>query len=401
MSTFVKTHKRKLILGAIIALLYVGFKGLGGAPKETAELENKKGAEALVITEKRASLVDYGSWAPTEVRTVLGQVLSDSDIDVKAELNGTIAQVNASVGDKVVAGQILARFKTSGDPSAINYQSALSNLETTKLSSQNSIRSAEISVENARKSLAQTQAQQDQNYDQAYEALRLEAQAVMTTITTALDTIDRNVQYTSKYRYNQDFSYAQIGNSDSIRRQNIKNTANQIAQRSSQLRSLNVTASESQIVQDATSRLQILTSLQPVYDDLEILIERTFINSQISQTQVASYLATVEGVHAALDAKVIAYQGSIDRAKGAREQSRLAVLSAQNALESAQAGLALAKSQAEAQTVGAQNQVNIAGASTADLVVRAPISGASTDKSVRIGVLINPGTVLFNIVSES
>jgi len=75
-------------------------------------------------------------------------------------------------------------------------------------------------------------------------------------------------------------------------------------------------------------------------------------------------------------------------------------LSARNAVESAMSNVELAKSQAEAQIVGARNQVNISGASTADLVVRAPISGTITDKEVRIGGLVNPGTVLFTIVNE-
>ena len=399
MTTFYQIHKRKIILGGVFGLLFLGFKMMGHKTPATIEVEPGE-TEEIVVAERQASVIQFGGWSPTEFRTVLGQVNSDADIDVKAELNGTIASVTAEVGDKVQAGEVLARFKTSNDPSAINYQSALRNLETTQLSTQNSIRSAEINVENARKLLEQTIAQQDQSYEQAYEALRIEAQAVKTTIVLALDTIDRMVQFTNKYRYNQDFSYAQIGNSDSIRRQNIKNLANQIAQQVNALQAVSPSAADTQVVQDARKRLQIMTSLQNIYDDLEILIERTSINSQISQTQVSTYIATVEGVHASLDARVSAYQGLIDRAEAAREQSRLAIIGAQNGLESAEAELELTRSQAEAQIVRARNQVNIAGASTADLVVRAPISGTVTDKTVRVGDFVNPGTVLFNIVNE-
>jgi multidrug efflux pump subunit AcrA (membrane-fusion protein) len=402
MNTFVKTNKRKLILGALLALLFFGFKTFSGAELiETEAPEDTANQEPPAIAERSASLISYGAWAPTEVRTVLGQVVSDGDISVKAETNGTIARVNVDVGTKVTAGQVLASFKTSGDPSAINYQSALSSLETTRLSNQNSIRSAEISVENARKSLAQTAAQQDQNYDQAYEALRLESQSIKTLIDNAIETIDKHVQFTNKYQFNQDFAYAQIGNTDSVRRQSVKNQGQQQLIKISQLQPIAASASESQILQDANARLQILKSLQQTFDDLEILVQRTVINSRISESQIQSFLAAVEGVHNAVDARVSAYQGSIDRAKGAREQSRLAVLGAQNSLESALAGLELSKSQASAQAVGAQNQVNIAGASTADLIVRAPISGTITSKTVRVGDLVNPGSILFNIVNES
>lgn len=403
MSTFVRTHKRKLILGLIFVLLFFGFKILGGTEKESDE--RREGADEkeveVKIVERDASLVSFGEWVPTEFRTVLGQVVSDSNIDVKAELNGSIARVNVSVGDKVKAGQVLAGYKTSGDPTAINYQSALSNLETTKLSNQNSIRSSEISVENARKSLAQTIAQQDQNYNQAYEALRLESQSVKTLITSAVDTIDKHVQFTNKYQHNQDIAYFQIGNTDVIRKQNVKTEGQKLALRAGSLTSVPTGALESQILQDAKARIALLKSLQQTYNNLEVLLERTAINTRISETQVQSFLAVIEGAHSAIDARVGSYQASIERAKGAREQTRLSVLSAQNAVESALSNVELSKSQANAQAVGAQNQVNIAGASTADLVVRAPISGTITNKSVRVGDLVNPGVVLFTIVNEA
>ncbi len=402
MSEFTRIHKRQLIGGGIIVLLFVGFKVLNRdpVPTDTEALLPSESLETQII-ERQASVVRFGEWSPSEYRTVLGQVISDGNIEVKAELSGTIAGVNASVGDKVAAGQVLASFKTTGDPTAINYQSALSNLETTQLSGQNSIRSAEIAVENAQKSLAQTVAQQDQAYAQAYEALRLESQSVKTLITSAIDTVDKHVQFSTKYQYNQDLAYTQIGNTDVVGRQNIKNQGQQLAMRVNALTPVSASASESQIVQDANTRLAILKSLQQLFDDLEILVERTAVNSRITEAQVAGFLASIEGVHASLDARVSAYQGAIDGAKGAREQTRLAILSAQNALESAEANVELSKSQVEAQVVGARNQVNIAGASTADLVVRAPISGTITAKSVRAGDLVSPGTVLFTIVNEA
>jgi len=402
MSTFLRHNKRKLILGLVFILLFLGYKALSqssGQEIESVAKESEK--ESVGPKEKEADTVSFGAWSPSEVRTILGQVISEGNIEVKAETNGTIARVNVSVGDRVGAGQVLASFKTAGDPSAINYQSAVSNLETTKLSNQNSVRSAEIAVENARKSLAQTIAQQDQIYDQAYESLRLESQNVKTLITNAIDTIDKHVQFTNKYQYNQDIAYFQIGNTDVVRKQNVKTQGQQLAMRANALMPVPSSATEQQILQDANTRIALLKSLQQTYDSLEILLERTVINTRISEQQLQNFLSVVEGSHNTIDARVGSYQRSIDGATGAREQTRLAVLGAQNAVQSALSNVELSKSQAQAQEVGAQNQINIAGASTANLVVRAPISGTITDRSVRVGDLLSPGAVLFTIVNEA
>lgn len=452
MNLFVKVHKRKLILASIIFLVFVGFKVMQSR-ENTADLTGvDEGSPRNQRVGKQASVISFGAWFPTEFRTVLGQVVSESDIEVKAELNGTMAQVIPSVGDKVEAGQVLARFKTSGDPATINYQSALSNLQTIRLSSQNNVRSAEIAVENARKSLeqtiiqqntnsvrsaeialenarkslAQTKIQQEQNYDQAYELLRLESQSIKTLITSAIDTIDKHVQFSHKYQYNQAIAYTQIGNTDVVGLQNMKNQGQQLALKEQALIDVSPKANEIQIMQDANNRLSLLKSLQQTFDNLEILIERTAINSRISEGQVNGFLAVVEGVHSTIDTRVGTYQTAIDRAHSAREQTRLSILGAQNAVDSALANLELtkaqaqsqvlaaqnaidsalvnvelAKSQADAQIVGAQNQVNISAASTADLVVRAPISGTIANKMVSAGDLVSPGVGLFTIVNEA
>ena len=399
MTELAKTHKRKLILGLIIALLFVGFKMLkSDGKKEPVEPKTETVEE---IVERKAQTVKFGEWEPTEYRSVLGQVVSESDVDVKAELNGTIARVNVSVGDKVFAGQALAGYKTSGDPTAINYQSALSSLQTTKLSNENSIKSSAIALENAQKALVQTMAQQDQNFDQSYESLRLEESSVKTLLVSAVDTIDKHVQFTAKYKYNQSLAYFQIGNTDTIRKQRVKTAGQQVKIKVDGLAATTVGANKTQILQAAKVRLELIKELQTIYDDLEVLIERTAINTRISESEANSFLAAVEGVHNALDARVGSYQAKIDQAKGAREGSRLAIINAQNAVESAKSGLELARSSAEAQLIGAQNQVNIAGASTADLTVRAPISGTITARDVRVGDLVNPGTTLFTIVNEA
>lgn len=403
MTEFALAHRRKFIIGLIILLVFVGFKWSqyqkNHAPAEESIISIDE--EAETITEKKAAVITYGQWAPTEVRQVLGQVVSDSNVEVKAELSGTIARVNVAVGDKVYAGQALASFKTSGDPTAINYQSALSSLKTTKLSSQNSVRSAEIALENTQKSLAQTVAQQDQSYNQAYDSLRLEEITITTLLTSALDLIDKHVQFSSKYQYNQNIAYFQIGNSDVIRRQQIKSSGQQLQIQAQSLALSPANANETIVLQNARTRLRLLQELQVVYESLETLIERTAVNTRISETQRDGFLAAVEGVHASIDAKVSAYQAQIESAKGVREGTRLAIINAQNAVESAEQNLELAKAQAEAQVIGAQNQVNIAGASTADLTVRAPISGTVTAKSVRVGDLVSPGLALFTIVNES
>ena len=400
MTELVKVHKRKLVIGLIIAALFIGFKWFGGQ-KSKAEEPEPTASEEVGPTEREASVVRFGDWAPTEYRTVLGQVESDSDVSVKAELNGTIARVNVSVGDQVRAGQALAGFKTSGDPTAINYQSALSSLETTKLSSQNSVRQAEISLENAQKSLQQTIAQQDQTINQAYESLRVEAQNIDTNLANALDTLDQYVQYSTKYKFNQSFAFYQVGNSNVVGKRTVQNQAQTADRAYKALTDLPSGSSQNVIVQGANARLRLLQELQRSYDSLELLLETTTANTRLSQTELNGFIADVEGVHASLDGKVATLQGQIENTKGVRESTRLSIINAQNGVGSAEAGLELARAQAEAQMIGAQNQVNIAGASTADLTVRAPISGTVTNKEVRVGDLVNPGQTLFTIVNEA
>ena len=72
MTELVRIHKRKLVLGLIILALFVGLKLLGGhkAPETPAPTES---TEEAPPTERNAATVTFGSWAPTEYRTVLGQ----------------------------------------------------------------------------------------------------------------------------------------------------------------------------------------------------------------------------------------------------------------------------------------------------------------------------------------
>ena len=399
MTELVKIHKRKLVVGLIILALFIGFKLLGA--QKDQPLEPSAVAEDKGPNQKEASTVVFGNWLPTEYRTVLGQVESDSDVSVRAELNGTIARVNVRVGDQVRAGQALASFKTSGDPTAINYQSALSSLEVTKLSSQNSIRSAEVSLENAKKALAQTRSQQDQTYDQAYETLRVEALNADTLMQTALDTLDQMVQFTNKHSFNQSFAFAQIGNTDTILRQTAKTQGRDARFKYQALQAIPLGSSDDFIRQQASARAQLLTDLQTVYTNLRNLLRRgTVANSQISEAQLDGFISQAEGIADGINQRLASLQSRIDTAKGAREQTRLAIINAQNQVESAQTGLELARAQAETQVIGAQNQVNLAGASTADLVVRTPISGTITAKSVSVGDLVNPGQDLFTVVNE-
>ncbi len=398
MTKLIKLHKRKFVLGLAILALFVGFKVLQhskGPEKEAQQETNQTGA-----VEKQASTISFGSWDPEAFREVLGTVESDSEVNVKAELSGTIDSVLVKVGDTVGKGQTIARYKIAGDPTAINYQSALNSLQTTKLSSENSVRSSEIALQNAKDSLAQTIAQQDQTYAQAYEALKVAARNTENVIANALDVLDQFLLYSNKYRFNQALSYYRVGNNNTIEESALKSIAGQKYQEFKRLQDLPYKATEAQVISYANARLNVAKDLREAVTRLEQLVEKSTISDNLSEAQKQTFVASVEGLQSQINGEVSSLQSQIESAKGVREQVRLGILNAQNAVKSAEQNLELAQAQADASVIGAQNQVNLAAASQADLYVKAPIAGKVSEKTVNVGDLVSPGSPLFSIVNE-
>lgn len=453
-------NTRKIILGlCLIAAFFMVIWAFSG-PSETRNLnvpEKDSSSESEIKADdlpktREAEIIEYGVWTPANVRAVLGTVESDSEIEVQSEVSGNIATVLVNVGDEVRAGQVLARFKLAGDPTQIQYLNAVSGLnsarnssansikqaeinveaarknlaETKRVSQESTIRQAEIQLENARKSLERTIAQQSQNYQQNFVNLGTQAKTSQTTFENTINYLDRQLIATNKYRYEFSTGREEIGNRNTILKNNTKNQTAALSREFDTLKVQTPGARQSQITQFARANLQYGRKLQDLLNDYYVLIDDTVYVQSVNEASLNAVRSEVEGLRGSLDSVVQSLESSLESALTAREGSDLSVTNAQNQVLAAEASLELARSQAESQVTSAQNQidqalaaldlaksqansqvvsaqdqVNITYAARSDLIVTAPISGTISARSVNVGNFVSTGSTLFSIVNSA
>ena len=150
---------------AVVLLSLVLFLFVGGGSDEK-DLEN------TVDTNVRTKSVQaflFGQYNNQTKREVLGTVESVGQATLVAKNSGTIARLFVDIGDKVSAGQLLASYERSNDSSQINYENALSNLNTTKISAENNVVNAEIAYENALANFEQTKITESQTAGKTFQ----------------------------------------------------------------------------------------------------------------------------------------------------------------------------------------------------------------------------------------
>lgn len=378
-----------LLLFAIVFRFFAG----GEAPEEVAE-----------IRQKETEIIVFGTWVPDAEREILATLESSGDVDIKADIAGTMAQVLVNIGDRVSKNQFLARFQLEDDSTQATYENALRNLEAVRMSGINTVRSAEITLETAERELEQTRLTQEQTKKQVFEKLRTQSVNSETTASNALDWADRILGASEKFQFRQDandVTRQHIGSNNTVKRQELKNTVRLLV---SEKKTLSMIPSFRPTDEDyfhfAEERLDFLRSMQTIVREIDSLIRQTHLSStKFTETDRSTFQTEAENFSSGMDAAILSLESQFETAKTQEQSKELSILTSENKVENARAALELAKVTSASQIATAENTLRSARTGQADLEIRAPFSGKVTDKKVSAFQQVQSGDTLFSLVA--
>ncbi len=351
--------------------------------------------EKIKVTE----VINFGEWFPTSSREILATIQSSGDIKILAEAVGTIDEVLVNIGDEVEKGDLLASFRKTDDTTQTTYENAIRSLNTAKLSADNSIRSAEITLKTSEQSLTQTKLQEEQEYNQAFEKLYTIALNSETEASNALDWADQILRASLKFRYDDDGDRFAIGRNDKIKKQDTKIFVEELVRQKEQLPSMPTRKLEADYLLFANTRLHILRQMQIVVRDLDFLIRRTTPSSTFTTADRTAFQTEVNTFATSIDGEILALDNQLQTAKTQGQSRDITILTAENSVENAHSALELARSTAGANIASAQNTLNSAYTTQKDLEIKAPFNGKITEKEISRFSQVKAGDKLFSLVS--
>jgi len=370
----------------------------GMTSKSTENLTQNTKANKEII--KKAEIINFGRWTSNQNREILAKVISDSEVEVQAEINGNIFRVFGEIGQKVYRGQVLANFKLSGDTTYIQYQNSLNDLATTKVSAQNTIKSGEINVKNAENLLEQTKSQQEQNYQKSFKTLITKTRNAENIFYNALKFTDRYLGATKKFQSTHQLGRFEIGRNQSIQRNNTLNNIRNISQKFEHLSLLSPHATENDKIIYAEERIVFGKTLQNLLQDFDSLVRNASTNKSFPESSRVQVQSQTETQKTLVSNEIFALQNQLENAKNAKEMVEIALLQAENQIKNAEAQLEISKSQAQSQITSSQNRVATNAAARQDLSVRSPITGTISEKNIYPNQHTNPGQKLFTIIND-
>lgn len=353
--------------------------------------------ERIKVTE----VIEFGKWYPTSSREILATIQSSGDIKILAEATGTIDEVLVDIGDEVEKGDLLASFRKKDDTTQTTYENAIRSLNTAKLSADNSIRSAEITLKTSEQSLSQTRLQEEQEYNQAFEKLRTMTVNSETDAFNVLDWADLVFGISPSFRNEYDSDRADLGKTNKVKKQETRNLTEDLLRERKKLPTMPPRKLEADYLLFAQSRLEFLQKVQVIVRNLDDLIRKTPLDSSFSLADRDSYITIIESFSADIDASILALDNQLQTAKTQGQSRDITILTAENLVENNRSALELAKAKAKADIATAQNTLNSAYTTQKDLEIKAPFGGKITEKEISRFSQVKAGDKLFSLVSGS
>lgn len=389
----INPKKAAIVLGAIMLLLVLN------------RIISNNGAEEEIIPEekiKAVEVIEFGYWTPDSRREITGTFLSGTDVDIQAEVSGTIAETYVFIGETVKKGQPLATFQRQNDATQISYENLLQQLAVAKAQTAASVQSAETTLETAKRNREQTATSEAQTYSKTFDLLRTYSRNAETTFSDAVALADLVFGVSNTAKSNISSSYFFVGNNDYKTRQAGKNETGRLLREDARIGSEYIpnNISDSEVLEIATDRLTLLKDAQNLLRTISFLAFNTPVTDSFPdatkiaiQTENSTYLASLETL-------VYSLETQIQAAKSEQGRNKLSLVGVDNAVQKAEAALEVAKAQAQAQIISLETQIRLARNSQEDLTVRAPFTGKITGKNIVPYDQVKAGQVLFSIVGE-
>jgi RND family efflux transporter MFP subunit len=384
--------KKVGIIILLLIVLLIANRLLRNTHTEEAPLPEEK--------PKPVAVVSFGEWTPDARREITGTISSETDIEIRSELPGTIEKTYVDIGDFVKKGQILASFQKGNDATQISYENLLQQLTVAKIQTAASIQSAETALATAKNNQEHTEAAENQGYSQTFDLLRTQAKNAESTFRNLIDWADTRLMVSTSAKANANYEAQQIGQNNTILRQQLKTELERLLLERNKIDSEYIpkTISDEDILAIAAKRLSLLREAQDLARSFNSLVQSTPVTSSFPPSSKTVYENEATNFVSSIDGAVLSLENQITSAKTEQKRNKLALSSVGNAVQQAESSLALTKAQAEAQITQLETQLRLARSSQEDLVVRAPFDGTITNKAILAYDQVSAGTTLFSIV---
>lgn len=427
-----RLRKPKVIVIVTILLVagtvYSGYSYFSSSTKAQEGVEKNQ----VLAKEVKTVILDLAK-DNTDLITTVGTVKAEARIDAVALVSGTIRGLYFQVGDSVLANKYLASLanssiSTSYNNAQINIMNLENNLASTERITDETIRQAELGVQNALESvqaaeialattqdnLANAQALKDKSNQDTKESAVISFYDYLNTINNTLDQVNYVIKAEGSIQLDGIATTLGILNG-----QSITNAKKSYLTARAGYNSLTGLAPASDTITDEMSQIiNGLSQAKKAVDDTIIVLDNTISSPDFNEASLNSLKINFTGLRSAVVNAQISAKRILQNLENLGLVNKQELDALANAIKSAQSQIALAqvgydnaiaaldnvKQAKQQQLIGAQTtldnakgQLNLTGTQVADLTIKAPISGKITRKYVELGSEVSPGQKIAEI----
>lgn len=416
------------IIIAFIALSAASYARLNSNDLKNDEEINDDNNKILVETLYISPEKDLDLYLET-----VASIEPQTKVDVVAMGSGMVKSLPFDVGDNINNSQILAYLssgltQTSFLNAQTNYYNMLSNLESVKRSTAQQVSQAEIGVRQAEEAVSNAQNAlntAEKNYEtslnlQAKNQENLETTAI-TSFSSYLLTIKDSLEDIN-YIINAETGEQLPGISQTLSAKDFtalniaKNTYLETKREYNIIKNLEV--NKDNLENSLENIIRVIKLTKNTINNTIAVLDSTVSSSHLSQTSLDAQRQSFSGLYSQIIGTLQSAENSLNNLKtlkinqkkelislensiqSTKNQLNLAELSANNALVTLQSSQQAKQQQilaASSQVDNALGQLNLNQEQLSNLVIKAPISGQITAKTVEIGTELNPGQKIAEI----
>jgi RND family efflux transporter MFP subunit len=349
----------------------------------------------LILPEVETITLQSEDFAP-EI-SLTGIIEAQKSIALASKISGRIQTLFFDIGGQVKKNEKVAQFSIIDDQSQIAYTNAINQLQTTKISTQSSIQSAEIAILNAQQQHEQAKRQEEANMKQLFDTLDARTNSSHALLERVLNFLDTTLGVSPQFQYGGNSSLvASVGSNDTIKKQNIKNSLTTILQRKKTTRF----PFSQDALENARQEIVLLREMETITQNFYTLTRNTPITGNFSEMQRNTLKKTVEQFLSELSGDILTLESQARATETAKEQLGLGLIQTENEVQNAQAQLDMAQAGAQQQVQLAQSQIASTKNMQNELELRAPFKGIITQRFADEGALIAPGNPIFELADR-
>ncbi|HLD63673.1 MAG TPA: efflux RND transporter periplasmic adaptor subunit [Candidatus Peribacteraceae bacterium] len=371
-----------------------------------------------------------------QVVEAVGEVISERDLKLQFPMTGLVAKVHVAEGDRVRAGQELARLRSSGLGADVSSASAevaaaeadlrrmqegtrpeeIAITEATVASQRTALQAAQEQFETAERNLTQSQSRLEALQREAQTSLGGSVASVQSTISaemsTAMSAVRALEDIWARWEVSDVLTNYRVGQLDYQNRR----TAEALAKLTSvpafrgvdyreALAALRVARDAVSFASTIISEAYDLMSSVPitnnfgvsVREEIKSTISTKLTTAQSAITTLDAEVKSLQDATANFDTRIAQEEASLTQTTGTRDQARTAITTAESALRIEEARLNLQRAgnrpadiaATQARLTQARAQLQRASERFRDTIIVAPIDGVITKVALKEGELLS------------